>query len=324
MKLVITTLCALAFAIAIAGVAVADPYPTRSIRLVVPFAAGGTSDIFARIIGQKLGERLGQTVVVDDRPGAGGNLGSDLVAKSAPDGYTLVLGSVGTHAINPSLYARMPYDPVKDFAPITLIANVPTVLVVNPIVPAKSVRELIAYARANPGKLNYASAGAGTTQHLAGELFKMKTGIDMVHIPYKGGAPAVTDLLGGQVQLMFPNIPVVRAYIETGKLRPLGIAASHRSPTMPDVPTIAEAAALDSFDVATWFGILAPAGTPREVVMRLHDVMAQIMDQQETHARLAELGAEPLTSTPEEFGRYIKSEVAAWAAVVKQAGAKIE
>lgn len=323
MRFASRTLCALILAIAAAGAAFADPYPSRPIRLIVPYAAGGTSDILARIVSQKLGELLGKTVIVDDRPGAGGILGSNIVAKSDPDGYTLVLGSVGTHAINQSLYARMPYDAAKDFAPITLIANVPTVLVINPIVPAKSVRELIAYGRANPGKLNYASAGVGTTQHLAGELFKMKSGIEMVHVPYKGGAPAVTDLLSGQVQLMFPNIPVVRQYIESGKLRALGVAASHRSPSLPEVPTIAEAAGFDSFDVATWFGILAPAKTPNEIVTRLHDAIVQVIEQKDTKARLAQLGVEPLTSTPDEFARYIKSEIAAWAKVVKRAGAKI-
>lgn len=302
----------------------AESYPSRPIHLVVPFAAGGASDILARLIGKELGEKLGGTVVVEDRPGAGGNLGSDYVAKSTADGYTLVLGSVGTHAINPSLYAHMPYDPVKDFTPISLVANVPTVLVVNPKLPIRSVRELISYAKANPGKLNYASAGIGTTQHLAGELFKMKTGIDIVHVPYKGGGPAVTDLLAGQVQMMFPNIPVVAQQIKAGHLRALGVAAAKRSVVLPNVPTVAEAARIDSFDVATWFGVLGPAGMPKDVVSRLNGALTAAVENEAIKSKFAQLGLEPLHDGSSEFERYIQSQVRTWADVVKKSGAHVD
>lgn len=302
----------------------AENYPSRPIHLIVPFAAGGASDILARLIGKELGEKLGGTVVVEDRPGAGGNLGSDYVANSSPDGYTLVLGSVGTHAINSSLYAHMPYDPVKDFTPISLLANVPTVLVVNAKLPIRSVRELVSYAKANPGKLNYASAGIGTTQQLAGELFKMKTGIDIVHVPYKGGGPAVADLLAGQVQMMFPNIPVVAQQIKAGYLRPLGVAAARRSAALPDVPTIAEAAGIDSFDVATWFGILGPAGMSKDTVSRLNAALAEAVENGAIKSKFAQLGLEPLHNSPQEFRRYIQSQLRTWADVVKQSGAHVE
>jgi tripartite-type tricarboxylate transporter receptor subunit TctC len=324
MKRMPALLYAAAMACGLFGSAHADSYPSRPIRLIVPFPAGGASDILARVIGKELGQKLGETVVVEDRPGAGGNLGSDYVAKASPDGYTLLLGSVGTHAINPSLYARMPYDPIKDFAPISLVANVPTVLVVNPKVPVKSVRELISYAKAKPGKLNYASAGLGTTQHLAGELFKMKTGADIVHVPYKGGGPAVADLLGGQVQLMFPNIPVVSEQIRAGQLRPLGVAADKRSVALPDVPTIAEAAGLSGFNVATWFGILAPADTPKDIVSYLNNALTEVVESDEVKSRFGQLGLEPLQSTPDEFRRYIRSEIGTWTAVVKKAAAHVD
>src|SRR5437762_2296200 len=225
----------------IATVASAQGYPTRPIRLVVPFPAGGTTDILAREVAQKLTEVLGQAVVVDNRPGAAGNIGSDLVAKSAPDGYTLLMGTVGTHAINPSLYSRMPYDHVKDFAPVILVAGVPNVMEVNPSVPAHTVAEFIAYAKANPGKINFASSGSGTSIHLAGELFKVMTGVQMTHIPYKGSAPALSDLMGGQVQVMFDNLPPSLPQIKAGKLRALAVTSAQRAPALPDVPTVAEA-----------------------------------------------------------------------------------
>lgn len=320
----ILILCCMALAWGVHPGLAATAYPSRPIRLIVPFAAGGTSDILARLIGTALGEKLDGTVVVEDRPGAGGNLGSDYVAKSTPDGYTLVLASVGTHAINTSLYAHMPYDPVNDFTPVSLVANVPTVLVVNPDVPVRSVRELIAYAKAHPGKLNYASAGIGTTQHLAGELFKIKTGVNIVHVPYKGGGPAVTDLLGGQVQMMFPNIPVVAQQIKAGRLRPLAVAAARRSEALPAVPTVAEAAGLDDFDVATWFGILGPAGMPVDIVSRLNGALAEAVKDGAIKTRFAQLGLEPLHDTPQAFRQYIQSQIRAWAGVVKLSGAHVD
>lgn len=300
------------------------PYPNKPIHLIVPFVAGGTSDILARILGEGLEKELKQSIIVENKAGAGGNIGSDIVAKSAPDGYTLILASVGTHAINSSLYRKMPYDPVKDFTPVSLIATVPTVLVVGPSVKVKSVRDLIALANARPGQLNYASAGIGTTQQLAGEMLKQRTGIDVVHIPYKGGAQAVADLLGGRVTFMFPNIPVVYGQIKAGRLRPLAVASPKRSPALPDVPTMAEAAGMKDFDVSTWFGILGPAGMPATVTNRLNAAIRKVLSTSEMRSKLEKQGAEPLTTTPQAFGTYIKQEIAKWAKVVKQAGIELE
>lgn len=301
----------------------AQTYPNKPIRFVVPYSAGGTSDIIARIIGQRLSERVGQQVVIDNRPGAGGNLGSDLVAKAMPEGYTILMGNVATHAINPSLYAKMPYDAVRDFSPVTLVADVPTVLVVPLSVPAKSVQQLITLAKKTPGALNFASAGTGTTQHLAGELFKTMAGINIVHIPYKGGGPAVTDLIGGQVSLMFPNIPLVLPYIKSGRLRALAVASSKRSSVLPDVPTVSESG-LSGLEVATWFGVLGPAGVLKEVVMRLHDEIVGIVGSSETKERLTGIGADIVTSSPDEFSAYIKAEIAKWAKVIKASGARAD
>lgn len=309
----------------LAGAAFAQgTYPSRPIRLVVPFVAGGASDILARAIGQGLSDELGQPVVVDNRAGAGGNLGSDHVAKSAPDGYTLVLASVGTHAINSSLYKKMPYDPVKDFTPIALFATVPTVLVVNPQVKANSARELLALAKARPGALNYASAGIGTTQHLAGEMLKESAGVDVVHVPYKGGGQAVGDLLAGQVTFMFPNIPVVHSHIKAGKLKALAVASSKRSSALPDVPTMAEATGLKDFEVSTWFGILGPAGLPAETTQKLHRAINKVIASDAVTTRLEAQGATPLESTPEAFREFMVKEVDKWARVVKRAGIEAE
>jgi tripartite-type tricarboxylate transporter receptor subunit TctC len=311
--------------LSLAGAGLAQgSYPSRPIRMVVPFVAGGASDILARVIGQGLSEELGQPVVVDNRAGAGGNIGSDHVAKSAPDGYTLVLASVGTHAINSSLYKKMPYDPVKDFTPIALFATVPTVLVVNPNVKVNSARELLALAKARPGALNYASAGIGTTQHLAGEMLKESAGIDVVHVPYKGGGQAVGDLLAGQVTFMFPNIPVVHSHIKAGKLKALAVASTKRSPALPDVPTMAEATALKDFDVSTWFGILAPAGLPPETAQKLNRAVNKVIASDAVKTKLEAQGAVPLESTPEGFREFMVKEVDKWARVVKRAGIEAE
>jgi tripartite-type tricarboxylate transporter receptor subunit TctC len=299
-------------------------YPSRPIHLIVPFVAGGTSDILARILAEGLEKDLKQSVIVENKAGAGGNIGSDLVAKAAPDGYTLILASVGTHAINSSLYRSMPYDPVKDFTPVSLIATVPTVLVVGPTVKVESVRDLTALAKAHPGQLNYGSAGVGTTQQLAGEMLKQQAGIDVVHVPYKGGAQAVADLLGGRVTFMFPNIPVVYGQIKAGQLRPLAVASRKRSPALPDVPTMAEAAGMKDFDVSTWFGILGPAGMPASATNTLNAAIRNVLATSEMRTKLEKQGAEPLTSTPHAFGAYIKQEVARWAKVVKQAGIELE
>jgi tripartite-type tricarboxylate transporter receptor subunit TctC len=309
--------------LALAGPAKAQDYPSKPIRLVVPFAAGGATDVLARLVGERLTASLGQQVVVDNRPGAGGNIGSDIVARAEPDGYTILMGAVGTHAINPSLYPKMPYDPVKDFAPVTLVASVPNVLVVNPEVPAKSVQELIDLAKAKPGELNFASSGNGTSIHLSGELFKAMTGTDIVHVPYKGSGPAVTDLLGGQVQMMFDNMPSSLPHVKAGKLRALGVTSAKRSPALPEVPTIAEAG-VPGYDATSWFGILAPAGTPEPVVTRLQGAIVQALGEPEMRQRMADLGAEPVGDTPAEFGQFITAELAKWAKVVNDAGVKLE
>ena len=310
----------------LAPVALAEtpsPYPSKPIRLVVPFPAGGTTDSLARAVAQKLSEAWGQQVIVDNRPGAGGNIGSDIVAKAAPDGYTLVMGTVGTHAINPSLYRKMPYDHVKDFAPVILVAGVPNVLVVNPSLPVHTVRELIDYAKANPGKLNFASSGNGTSIHLSGELFKTMAGVQMTHVPYKGSAPALTDLMGGQVQLMFDNLPSSLQLIQAGKLRAIAVTSTARAAALPDVPTIAESG-LPGFEASSWFGVLAPAGTPREIVTKLNATIAAWLATPDAKDKLLSQGAIAAGGTPEAFARHIDAETAKWAKVVKMSGAHID
>jgi len=307
----------------VASWASAQAYPVKPIRIVVPFPPGGATDILARDVAQKLTEAWGQQVIVDNRPGAGGNIGSELVAHSAPDGYTLEMGTVGTHAINASLYAKMPYDHVKDFAPVILVAGVPNVLVVNNAVPANSVAELIAYAKANPGKLNFASSGNGTSIHLSGELFKVMAGVQMTHIPYKGSAPALQDLLGGQVQLMFDNLPPSLPQIKAGKVRALAVTSLTRAPALPDVPTIAESG-LPGFEASSWFGILAPAGTPPAIVAKLNAEIAKWLATPEAKEKLAKQGANAAGGTPEDFAKHIAAETAKWAKVVKDSGAKID
>ena len=298
-------------------------YPTKPIRLVVPFPPGGATDILAREVAKHLTDAWGQSVVVDNRPGAGGNIGSELVAKSPPDGYTLEMGTVGTHAINTSLYSKMPYDHIKDFVPVILVAGVPNVLEVNPSVPVNSVQELIAYAKANPGKLNFASSGSGTSIHLSGELFKVMAGVQMTHIPYKGSAPALADLIGGQVQLMFDNLPPSLPQIKAGKLRALAVTSATRAPALPDVPTVAEAG-LPGFEASSWFGVLAPAGTPPAIVTKLNAEIAKWLTTPEAKEKLASVGANIAGGTPEDFARHIQAETAKWAKVVKESGAKVD
>ncbi|MFO1323129.1 MAG: tripartite tricarboxylate transporter substrate binding protein [Burkholderiales bacterium] len=300
------------------------PYPNKPIRIVVPFPAGGTTDILARAVAQKLTETTGQPVVVDNRPGAGGNIGAELVAKSPPDGYTLLMGTVGTHAINASLYKSMPFDHVRDFAPVILVAGVPNVLVVNPSLPVNSVQELIAYGKANPGKLNFASSGNGTSIHLAGELFKTTTGVQMAHIPYKGSAPALVDLMGGQVQLMFDNLPSALPQIKAGKLRALAVTSAQRSSALPDVPTVAESG-LPGFEASSWFGLLAPTGTPKDIVAKLNGEVAKWLATPEAKEKLASQGAIVAGGlTPDDFARHIAAETAKWQKVVKESGAKVD
>jgi tripartite-type tricarboxylate transporter receptor subunit TctC len=298
-------------------------YPVKPMRLVVPFPAGGTTDILARAAAQKLSDALGQQMFVDNRPGAGGNIGSELVAKSPPDGYTLEMGTVGTHAINASLYQRMPYDHIKDFAPIVLVAGVPNVLVVHPSLPVNSVSELIAYAKANPGKINFASSGAGTSIHLCGELFKTMTGVSITHVPYKGSAPALTDLVGGTVQIMFDNLPSSLAFIKAGKLRALAVTTATRAAALPDVPTMAEAG-VPGFEASSWFGMLAPAGTPREIVNRINSEVNRWLDSPEAREKLAAQGAIAAGGSPEDFAAHIAAETTKWSRVVRESGAKVD
>lgn len=301
----------------------AASYPSKPVRLVVPFPPGGTTDILARAVAQKLSEAWGQQAIVDNRPGAGGNIGSDLVAKAAPDGYTLLMGTVGTHAINPSLYTKMPYDHVKDFAPVILVAGVPNVLVVNPSVPVNSVKDLIAYAKANPDKLNFASSGNGTSIHLSGELFRTMTGVQITHVPYKGSSPALTDLMGGQVQLMFDNLPSSLQFIKAGKLKALAVTSTARSAALPDVPTLAESG-LPGFEASSWFGVLAPAGTPPDIVARINGAIGAWLATPEAKDKLMSQGAIAAGGTPDEFAKHIAAETAKWAKVVKASGAHVD
>jgi len=303
--------------------ALAQSYPNRPIRLVVPFPAAGTTDILARAAAQKLTESLGQAVIVDNRPGAGGNIGSDLVAKSAPDGYTLLMGTVGTHAINPSLYSKMPYDHVKDFVPVVLVAGVPNVLVVNPALPVNSVADLIKLAKDKPGTINFASSGSGTSIHLSGELFKTMAGVDMTHVPYKGSSPALTDLIGGQVQVMFDNLPSALPQIKGGKLRAIAVTSLKRAPALPDIPTISESG-LPGFEASSWFGVLAPAGTPAPIVARINAEVNRWLQSADAREKLISQGAEAAGGSPEQFAAHIRAESEKWAKVVKASGAKVD
>ena len=320
----IVILCAGMLLTLAATAAQAQAYPARPIRFVVPYAPGGPLDLIARAIGQKLTEATGQAVVVDNKPGAGGNIGADIVAKAAPDGYTIVMGAVATHAINPTLYPKIPYDPVKDFTPVAMVAVVPNVLVVNPALPVKSVKELIDFAKAKPSSLNFASGSTGSTGHLAGELFNALAGVQMVHIPYKGGAPAMADLLAGQVQLMFDNLANALPQVKAGKLRALAVTTAQRSAFAPDLPTLAEAG-VPGFDLTTWFGIFLPGNAPRDIVLRLNTEINKALNAPDMKDRLEKMGAEPpANNTPERFAAFIKVEFDKYARVIKASGAKVE
>jgi tripartite-type tricarboxylate transporter receptor subunit TctC len=301
---------------------VAAAYPDRPIRLVVPLAPGGTTDIVARLVAQRSAELLGQPVIVDNRPGAGGNIGNEVVARSTADGYTLLM-AVPPLVINPGLYRKIGYRAIEDYTPISLIATVPIVLAVNPALPAKSVKELIALAKASPGKYNYASSGVGGTPHLAGALFSSMAGVDIVHVPYKGSGPALTDLLGGQVHMQFSGLPPLVPFIKSGKLRALGIAGLKRSPAMPDVPTIAESG-VAGYEATSWQGLSAPARLPSEITVRLHSTLTKIVAAPDTQSRFAELGAEPVGSTSAEFARFVRIEFDKWGPVIRQTGARAD
>lgn len=310
----------LAFAAALLAVttlAAAQTYPSKPIRWIVPFPPGGSTDLLARVIGQKLTEGWGQQVIVDNRGGAGGTLGAAEAARSPADGYTLLMGAIH-HTIATSAYPKLPYDFQKDFAPISVVAIVPNVLVVNPSVPAHSTKELIAYAKANPGKLAYGSAGMGTAHHLIGEVFNSRAGTEILHVPYKGSSPAVADLIGGQVQIMYDTVASCLPHIKSGKLRPLAVATAKRSSALPDVPTIAEAA-LPGFEVTTWFGALAPARTPPELVAKLNAEIVKILGMPDVRKRLLDAGAEPVGSTPGEMAAQIKRETEEFGKIVRRA-----
>jgi tripartite-type tricarboxylate transporter receptor subunit TctC len=302
---------------------VAQPYPSKPIRFVVPYPAGGPLDTVARLLGQKVSESTKQPVIVDNKPGAGGSIGADAVAKAPPDGYTILMGAVATHAINPTLYASMPYDAIRDFIPVTQVASTPNVLVVNPSVPADNVREFVAYAKANPGKLNFGSGSTGSAGHLAGELFKTMAGIDMTHVPYKGAAPALNDLIGGQIQLMFDNLASSLAQVRAGRIKALAVTTAQRSAFAPEIPTISESG-LPGFDISTWFGIFVPAGTPREAVDRLHAEFTRALAAPDIREKMLALGAEPVGSKPEEFAAYIRAEADKYARVIRASGARAD
>ena len=299
-----------------------EPYPSKPLRFILPFPPGGGTDILGRLIAERLAASLGQPVVTENRGGAGGNVGAEAAARAAPDGYTIVLVAPSL-AISPSLYSKLNYDPVKDFAPVSLVAQVPNVMITHPSVPAQTLQEFIALAKSKPGGMNFGSGGSGTSNHLAGELFNLAAGVKLVHVPYKGVNLAMNGALAGEVQLVFIGIPVPAPNIKAGRLRALAVLARERSPALPEVPT-AEEAGLPNFDVTTWYGILVPAGTPRPIIMRLNSELGKIMHSPEMKERLAGMGTETMTSTPEEFAAYIRQEIAKWGDVVRKAGLKAD
>jgi tripartite-type tricarboxylate transporter receptor subunit TctC len=315
---------ALAIGLAAGAASAQGAYPDRPVRVIVPFAAGGTTDIFARLLGERLSQALGQQFVIENRGGAGGNIGADAVAKADPDGYTLVMGTVGTHAINASLYAKMPYDALGDFAPVAYVAGVPNLMVVNPKnVKAANVQDFIAEAKGAARRFNMASSGNGTSIHLSGELFKQITGVEMPHVPYRGSGPAVNDLIGGQVDVMFDNLPSSIEHAKAGTLRPLAVTSAQRSPAIPNVPTLAESG-LPGFEATSWFALFAPKATPPAVVAKLNQEVRKALGTPELQKRFADLGGEIRPMSPDELAAYVRSEHDKWAKVVKTAGAKLD
>ena len=313
-------LAALAF---VPFVAMAQDYPNKPVRIIVPFAAGGVADLLPRMVGDKLSQKWGQPVVVENKVGAAGNIGMAEGARAAPDGYTLTLAPTGNLTVNPSLFPNLPFDTARDFTPVTMLAQVANVLVVHPSVPAKNFKELIAYAKANPDKLNFASPGDGSGAHLAGELLKLEAGIKMTHVPYKGLAPAVNDLLGGQVQVMFAGISTVLQHVKGGKLVALAVASPVRNPQLPDIPTVIESG-IPGFEVISWYGIVTRSGTPAAVVQKLHRDMVEALGAEDVKAKLAGLGLEPVGNTPEQFDALIKAEGRKWSDIVRRANIKTQ
>ncbi len=300
--------------------AIAQTYPSKSVRIVVPFTPGGSTDILGRVVAQNLTTAWGQQVIVENRAGAGGTIGVEAVAKSAPDGYTLVMGHIGTFGVNPSLYAKLPYDAIKDFAPVSLVAMVPNMLVVHPSLPVKNVKELIAFARARPDQLSYGSGGNGSNPHLAVEFFKLLTQIRILHVPYKGTGPMLTDLLGGQISLTITGVPPLLPQVRANRLRALAVATDKRLSLLPELPTLIEAG-VPGYEVTQWYGVLAPAATPREIVLRINSDIVKFLQRPATADRMSGEGAIPTSSTPEQFGALIKAEIVRWAKVIKAAGA---
>lgn len=301
----------------------ATPYPTKPIRIIVAYTPAGTTDILARVIGQKMTESWGQAVIIDNRPGAAGNIGTEVAAKATADGYTLIMGTAGTHGINVSLYRKLNWHSLKDFAPVSLVAMVPNIMVVNNALPFKSVKDLITHAKANPGKLSYGSPGNGSTAHLSMELFKTMTGTNLVHIPYKGSAGVLADVMGGQIAVTIDNMPVYLPQVKAGKIRALAVSPLKRSAAAPEIPTIAESG-VAGYDSGAWFGLLAPAGTPKAIVDKLSVETARILKLPDISKRISELGAEPVGSTPDEFTALIKAEIAKWSKVIKDAKVELQ
>lgn len=298
-------------------------FPSKPVTIVVPFSAGGTTDILARLVAQHLSTELGQSVVVENKAGAGGNIGAAHAAKAPADGHTLFMGTVGTHAINAALYPKLPFDPVKDFVPLTRVAMVPNLLVAHPSQPFKTVQEMIAYAKANPGKISFGSPGNGSSPHLSGELFKTMAKVDLVHVPYKGSAPAVSDLLGNQIAIMFDNLPSVIPHVRSGKLRAIAVSTAKRSPDLPNVPTIAEAG-VPGYEAMSWFGLFAPAATPAPVKAKLHAALLKVLAIPEVKKKIDDQGGEPVSEFPEQFAAFIQKESQKWAKVVKDSGASVD
>jgi tripartite-type tricarboxylate transporter receptor subunit TctC len=309
-------------ALIFAATASAQSFPTKPIKIIVPFPAGGTVDFFARVISTKLSEALGQSVLVENRAGAGGNIAAEAVAKAAPDGYTLLMGSE-IIAINTSLYSKIGYDPVKDLAPITLVGTVPNILIVHPGLPVNSVNDLIALAKKTPGKISFASTGQGTSTHLSSELFKLMANVDMLHIPYKGGPPAIADLISGQVNMMFINMPTGITHVRSGKAKIIAVSSIKRVSQLPDVPTV-DQAGVKGFETSAWSGLYAPAGTPADIINRLNAEVVKILKQPSVREQLMAQGAEPVGDTPEEFSRFTLAEISKWAKIIKISGAKVD